>query len=214
MITLYQYHHCPYCVRADMVANYKNIPHQKVYLLNDDEKSCYALINAKMVPIVKLDDGRAFGESLDIVAHFDQTGDKSKAILPAKGTPEIDDLLASVKDAVRCLTYPRFIMVGLPEFATPAACDYFQTKKEDMIGKSFSQAMRESAEHIATVNQVLAQLPVLPVSNTLSMDDVLVFPGLRNLSIVNGLVFPEALKTYILHIADLCGIDCYFEKAV
>ena len=34
MVTLYQYLHCPYCVRADMVANYLNIEHKKVFLHN------------------------------------------------------------------------------------------------------------------------------------------------------------------------------------
>ena len=214
MITLYQYHHCPYCVRADMVANYKNIAHKKVYLLNDDEQSCYDLINAKMVPIVQFDDGEAFGESLDIVARFAQLGDSSKPLTAGTDNTQTDELLNTVKDAVRCLTYPRFIMIDLPEFATQSACDYFRTKKESMLGKSFAQAMAESEQHIVSVNKVLASLPVLPIGPTLSMDDVLAFPALRNLTIVKGLVFPEKLKAYILHIAQLTGIDTYFAKAL
>jgi glutaredoxin 2 len=214
MIKLYQYHHCPYCVRADMVANYKNIPHEKIYLLNDDEQSCYDLVNAKMVPIVQLEDGTAFGESLDIVAKFAQMGDSSKIITPAKGTAQIDELLASVKSSIRCLTYPRNIMLDLPEYATQSACDYFRTKKEQMIGMSFAQAMAESEQHSVAVNKILARLPVLPISNTLSMDDVLVFPALRNLSMIKGLIFPPELKNYINHIAALTKTETYFAKAL
>jgi glutaredoxin len=38
---------CPFCVRADMVANYKQVEHEKVYLPNDDEATCFELIGAK-----------------------------------------------------------------------------------------------------------------------------------------------------------------------
>ncbi|KXI26885.1 glutaredoxin 2 [Paraglaciecola hydrolytica] len=214
MIKLYQYHHCPYCVRADMVANYKNIPHEKVYLLNDDEKSCYDLVNAKMVPIVQFDDGEAFGESLDIVARFEKIGDSAKVLSEGNGVAQFDELFASIKDAMRCLTYPRSIMLDLPEYATQSACDYFQHKKEKMIEKSFAQAMAESEQHIVAVNKILARLPVLPSNNTLSMDDVLVFPTLRNLSMVKGLVFPADLKSYIVHIAKLTQTETYFAKAL
>lgn len=214
MIKLYQYHHCPYCVRADMVANYKNVAHEKVYLLNDDEKTCYDLVNAKMVPIVQLDDGTAFGESLDIVAKFAQMGDSGQVITAGTGTAKIDELLASVKDSIRCLTYPRCLMLDLPEYATQAACDYFRQKKEQMIGMSFVQAMAESEHHSVAVNKILARLPVLPISNTLSMDDVLVFPALRNLTMVKGLVFPQELKKYIEHIAELTNTQTYFAKAL
>jgi glutaredoxin 2 len=214
MIKLYQYHHCPYCVRADMVANYKNVAHEKVYLLNDDEQSCYDLVNAKMVPIVQLDDGTAFGESLDIVAKFAQLGDSGQVITAGTGTAKIDELLAIVKNSIRSLTYPRVIMLGLPEYATQSACDYFRTKKEKMIEKTFEQAMAESEHHSVAVNKILARLPVLPISNTLSMDDILVFPALRNLTMVKSLIFPQELKKYIEHIAELTNTQNYFAKAL
>ncbi|MDP5040040.1 MAG: glutaredoxin 2, partial [Paraglaciecola sp.] len=161
---LYQYHHCPYCVRADMVANYKNVQHEKVYLLNDDEQSCYDLVNAKMVPILQLDNGTAMGESLDIVAKLDEVGDASKVIAPKATGDEIDAMFAAIKTSTRILTYPRTILIGLPEFATQSACDYFQAKKEKMIEMSFAQAMMMSEKHIEIVNQVLATLPSFSIN--------------------------------------------------
>ncbi|ENA36453.1 MULTISPECIES: hypothetical protein [Pseudomonas] len=41
------YDHCPFCVRADMVANYKQVEREKIYLSNDDEATCFELIGAK-----------------------------------------------------------------------------------------------------------------------------------------------------------------------
>lgn len=211
---LYQYHHCPYCVRADMVANYKNVQHEKVYLLNDDEKSCYDLVNAKMVPILQFDDGSAMGESLDIVAKFDELGDSSKMITPKVVADDIEATLAAIKTSTRILTYPRTIKIGLPEFTTQSARDYFQHKKEKMIEMSFAQAMQVTDKHIDIVNAILAQLPNLPITHRLSMDDVLIYPALRNLSMVKGLVFPTHIKRYIEHIAGLTATQSYFNKAL
>ncbi|MDP5031883.1 MAG: glutaredoxin 2 [Paraglaciecola sp.] len=211
---LYQYHHCPYCVRADMVANYKNVQHEKVYLLNDDEQSCYDLVNAKMVPILQLDNGTAMGESLDIVAKLDEVGDTSKVIAPKATGDEIDAMFAAIKTSTRILTYPRTILIGLPEFATQSACDYFQAKKEKMIEMSFAQAMMMSEKHIEIVNQVLATLPSFSISAVLSMDDILTFPILRNLSMVKGVVFTANTLSYIQHIAALTRSETYFAKAI
>ncbi|SEQ20267.1 MULTISPECIES: glutathione S-transferase N-terminal domain-containing protein [Pseudomonas] len=60
------YDYCPFCVRADMVANYKQVEREKIYLSNDDEATCFELIGAKKVPILQLNDGSRMGERLDI----------------------------------------------------------------------------------------------------------------------------------------------------
>jgi glutaredoxin 2 len=52
MTRIYLYDHCPFCVRATMVAAYKQVPFERVVLLNDDEKTCHDLIGKKMVPIL------------------------------------------------------------------------------------------------------------------------------------------------------------------
>lgn len=197
-----------------MVANYKNVQHEKVYLLNDDEQSCYDLVNAKMVPILQLDNGTAMGESLDIVAKLDEVGDTSKVIAPKATGDEIDAMFAAIKTSTRILTYPRTILIGLPEFATQSACDYFQAKKEKMIEMSFAQAMMMSEKHIEIVNQVLATLPSFSINAVLSMDDILTFPILRNLSMVKGVVFTANTLSYIQHIAALTRSETYFAKAI
>nr|WP_312272342.1 hypothetical protein [Pseudomonas sp.] len=49
-----------------MVANYKQVEREKIYLSNDDEATCFELIGAKKVPILQLNDGSRMGERLDI----------------------------------------------------------------------------------------------------------------------------------------------------
>lgn len=46
------------------------------------------------------------------------------------------------------------------------------------------------------------------------MEDILIFPVLRNLSIVKGLVLPENIRAYLLHMAQQSQVDLYFERAL
>jgi glutaredoxin 2 len=197
-----------------MVANYKNVEHQKVYLLNDDEKSCFDLVNAKVVPIMQFDDGTVMKESLDIVTKLDELGDKNKVITAKDQWDSYEQIFAKIKPAMRALTYPRTILIGLPEFETQSARDYFENKKEKMIGMSFEQATMESAQHIEVVNPILEQLPVLPINSDLCLDDVLLFPILRNLSMVKGMKFNQQTLSYMQHIAKLTSSELYFSKAL
>ncbi len=214
---LYQYDHCPFCVRADMVANYRQVRHEKVYLLNDDEQTCLTLIGTKMVPILQFDDGSAMGESLDIVRELDRLGPPERPLMP--GTEQPAAILAAFEAAhlaISCLLFPRNIALDLPEFATTAARDYFRHKKEARIGRSFEQALQETARHQACVEQMLSSLPALPATmeGRLGLDDVLVYPTLRNLSMVRDLQMPGSIQAYLERIAALTGTHTYFDRAL
>lgn len=215
---LYLYDHCPFCVRAEMVAHYKQVPVEQVYLLNDDEASCFALIGAKQVPILQFDDGRAMGESLDIARKLDELGNPAQVIRPHGDYLAIQEHMNQVRLANWCLLFPRDISLGLPEFATQSARDYFQAKKEQIIQRPFAQALAETAEHQTVVEQMLASLPPLDLpsahGNTLGWDDVLLYPGLRNLSMVKGLAFPPAVRAYVEEVARITATQTYFERAV
>ncbi|MCQ4347116.1 glutaredoxin 2 [Pseudomonas stutzeri] len=215
---LYLYDHCPFCVRAEMVAHYKQVPVEQVYLLNDDEASCFALIGAKQVPILQFDDGRAMGESLDIARKLDEIGNPARAIRPHGDYLPIQEHMNQVRLAVWCLLFPRDIALDLPEFATAAARDYFRAKKEQIIQRSFAQALAQTAEHKAAVEAMLASLPALPLpsehGDSLGWDDVLLYPGLRNLSMVEGLAFPPAVRAYVDEVARLTATATYFDRAI
>ena len=45
---LYVYDHCPFCVRARMIFGLKKIPHQLVFLDNDDIETPTSLVGKKV----------------------------------------------------------------------------------------------------------------------------------------------------------------------
>ena len=213
---LYLYDHCPFCVRVEMVAHYKEIPFQTVYLLNDDEQTCYRLVNAKQVPILEFDDGTAMPESLDIAIKFDIMGNAAKTITPKNNAETIIKHIDTAADASRCLLFPRDIMLDLPEFATQSAKDYFRAKKEATIKRPFEQAMQETEQHKAAVETMLATLPQLPEqeNGSLSWDDVLIYPMLRNLTMIKKLHFPQPVLGYINNVSHITKTQTYFNRAI
>lgn len=214
MITLYQYLHCPYCVRADMVANYTGVPHKKVLLLNDDDETCHKLIGKKMVPILQLDDGSAMGESLDIVAKILTLAPPEKQLLPARQADGVTALYSEYSQDINSLVFPRDVLIEQPEFATQSARDYFQAKKEKVLGMTFDEAMANSTPHIDRINTMLAALPPLKASTQLGMDDVMIFPFLRNLTMVKGLTWPQPIRQYVDEIASLTRIHLFWQQAI
>lgn len=214
---LFQYDHCPFCVRADMVARYKVPTYTPVYLLNDDADSCISRVGKKLVPILEID-GESMGESLDIAKRLDQLGDQSKPIRAGGDAERFNAGLEAVNFSVMCLLFPRNIGIGLPEFETQTARDFFQGNKEKIIKMSFDDAMAQTDKHIAVVEQALEAMPELTLPSqmdgTISWDDVLIFPTLRNLSMVKGLNFPAQVRRYIEDVAEVTGVRLYFDRAM
>ena len=214
---LYYYDHCPFCVRAKMVAGYKQVPVEYIVLLNDDSETCMRLVHKKQVPILEFDDGSAMVESLDIAHKFDEIGKKSRVVSPATDLQKkVTDELSEVSSDINALLYPRNVKASLPEFATKSAIEYFQGKKEKNLGKSFDQAMSETAEHKKKVEDKLANLPFHPdnTNENLSWDDVMIFPTLRNLTIVKDIKMPQQLQNYVKHISALTGVQLYYDRAL
>ncbi|MGB7390973.1 glutaredoxin 2 [Marinomonas sp.] len=210
---LYQYHHCPFCVRVDMIANYKEIPHEKVYLLNDDEETCLTLTNAKKAPILEHSDGTTLSDNLLIAKHLDTIGDPRKIIRGEANSINQPSPLKEVEQAIRCLVFPRIILLGLPEFATQSARDHFQSKKEKDLQQSFENALLDSSKYKKQVEQALNALPPLSLpsdhNNTISWDDILLFPILRSLTMVSGLLFPEPIQRYLEEVSRITSIHTY-----
>lgn len=213
---LFQYDHCPFCVRADMIARYKVPTYERVYVDNDDFATCISRVGKKVVPILEID-GQSMAESLDIAKRLDELGDKAKVVRVGGNAKRFTDRLNAVNHAVMCLLFPRNIMIGLPEFHTQSARDFFKTNKEKIIDMSFAEALNQTAEHIATVEAALAQLPELELpsrhNKTISWDDVLIFPTLRNLTMVKGLNFPAPVMNYLTEVAAVTGVELYFQRA-
>ncbi|WP_373819770.1 glutaredoxin 2 [Glaesserella sp.] len=213
---LYIYDHCPFCVRARMIVGLKKLDVEFITLLNDDEQTPIGLVGKKVVPILVKEDGSAMPESLDIVKYVDENyGDK---LLADDIRPEINEWIKQVSSYYNHLLLPRFIQLGLDEYKTQSAIDYFVAKKTESIG-DFAENLARSAEYIAKLTQDLTALENLIVSpeavnGKLSLEDIVLFPMLRNLTCVKGLIFPPKVKNYVEKMAELSQVSLYSERAV
>ena len=213
---LYIYDHCPFCVRARMIFGIQQIPVEQIILANDDEATPIRLIGAKQVPILQKPDGSYMGESLDIVRHIN-----AQASQPIGETirPEIQAWADKVGEYYNQLLFPRSIQLGLPEFATPSAVVYFIRKKEAQIGTGIAQMLDKTPALLAQIHGDLQTLASQIHANALngneiSMEDIIIFPMLRNLSMVSDIQFPPIVRDYIANMAERSRVNTYFDRAV
>ena len=213
---LYIYDHCPFCVRARMIFGLTQTPVELIHLANDDETTPIGLIGTKQVPILQKPDGSYMGESLDIVRHIN-----AQASQPISETirPSIQAWADQVGAYYNQLLFPRSIQLGLPEFATPAAVVYFILKKEAQIGTGIAQMLDKTPELLARIHGDLHTLASQIHGDTLngsdlSMEDILIFPMLRNLTMVRGIQFPAVVQDYITNMAQRSQINTYFDRAL
>ena len=218
MSRLYIYDHCPFCIRTLIVAHYRQVSDlEQVVLLNDDEDSCQRLIGQKMVPIFE-HQGVAIGESMDIAKLLDELGEGPKSLRPLQLAEAIQPHLQPVQAHSWALTFPSVTRIGMNTFATEPARNYFRRNKEAMLVCSFGQALAETDTHKAVIEGVLAELPPLTLpserDNTLSWNDVMNFPPLQYLTLVEGLAFPPRLQQWLHEVAELGGVELYFDRAI
>ena len=213
---LYIYDHCPFCVRARMIFGIQQIPVEQIILANDDEATPISLIGAKQVPILQKPDGSYMGESLDIVRHIN-----AQASQPISETirPSIQAWADKVGEYYNQLLFPRSIQLGLPEFATPSAVVYFIRKKEAQIGTGIAQMLEQTPALLAQIHNDLQTLASQIHANALngseiSMEDIIIFPMLRNLSMVRNIQFPPIVRDYIANMAERSRVNTYFDRAV
>lgn len=214
---LFVFEHCPFCVRAMMVAGYKQLPIDLEYLENQDVEARIQKVGKNMVPILQKLDGDYMGESLDIADYLDLSDGKPK-FKAGQYQEEIGRWLQRVSNTSNSLVMPRWLQIDLPEFPHQAAKDYFEDKKSKMLGVTFAQAIEQSESLIEAMQAYLEQLhfvkPPAERADQLTKDDILLFPVLRNLTVVKGLAFPEHLERYILQVANLCKIKLFYPVAI
>lgn len=214
---LFVFEHCPFCIKAMMLANLKNMPVEFVYLQNHDVDARIEKVGANMVPILEKEDGTYMAESLDIVKYLDEWDGKpvlSEAIHQA----DIERYNQAVKSVEGSLVHPRWMEITLPEFGSAEAKAWFTTNKSKMIGMSFDHAIAQSAEFLVQLTQSLQTLDwlTLPSSrgNVLSYDDINFYPTLRNLTVIKDVKFPTNVRRYIDEVTKLTKIPLYDHVAV
>ena len=219
---LYVYDHCPFCTRARMAAALRGVATELVYLPNDDEDTPIRLIGAKQLPILQKEDGSHMGESLDIVRYLDrQSSLQSSAALDEAVRPEIQAWVEAFGDWGNRLIMPRDVQLDLPEFAAESSVAYFKGKKEAWLEASFEQLLQETPRYLAQAQEALHALNGLIAPNAdyvngthLSMEDILVFPLLRNLSMVKGAAYPDNVAHYVRAMSQATKIPLFFDRAV
>jgi glutaredoxin 2 len=200
---LHAYDHCPFCVRARMPFGLKDIPFELRFQLNDDEETPISMIGQKMLPILEDEDGFT-GESLEIVEKLDGRGDTRIFASPAR--EDVVSWIGAWQPSVDGLVIPRTPVSTYPEFRTPKARAYFTAKKEAQFGP-FDDLLARTDAFSAQVEQGLADLePILPDPDAPSLDDILLFPILRSLSILPELALPPKVEAYRDDMAARCGI--------
>ena len=219
---LYVYDHCPFCTRARMAAALRGVATELVYLPNDDEDTPIRLIGAKQLPILQKEDGSHMGESLDIVRYLDrQSSLQSSEALDEAVRPEIQAWVDAFGDWGNRLIMPRDVQLDLPEFAAESSVAYFKGKKEAWLEASFEQLLQETPRYLAQAQEALHALNDLIAPNAdyvngthLSMEDILVFPLLRNLSMVKGVAYPDNVAHYVRAMSQAAKIPLFFDRAV
>ncbi len=212
---LYVYDHCPFCTRARMILGIRSLEVETFVLMNDDEATPVGLIGTKMVPILVKPDGTAMGESLDIVRWLDEYAGQQR--LDETVRPEVQAWFDKAGEYVNKLIMPRDIQLGLPEFATQSAIDYFVEKKQKVIG-DFSENLADTPKYLARLHQDLQELEAwLDLDRVKAgrwgMEDILLFPILRNLTMVKGMQMPAKVREYTEYVSQAAKVPLYFDRA-
>ncbi|GLE11242.1 hypothetical protein PINS_up023596 [Pythium insidiosum] len=202
-LKLYVYDFCPFCSRVRTLLGLKRIEHELAFLAFDDEATPIGLVGAKQAPIlVRPGAGDALAESLDIVRLVDASYGGDPLLRPSAERPELDAWIKGSAADFNALVMPRVVRAPLPEFAQRSAREYFQEKKEKLLGP-FPDALARTPELIEKADAWLERLEPLLASDAavnadgVSYDDIDLFPRLRNLTIVRGITWPSKVRAYV-----------------
>ena len=217
---LYSYDHCPYCVKARMIFGLKNIPIEVKTLLNDDEETPISMIGKKMLPILQKENGDFLPESIDIISYCDQLSKFGEPIVgESKNDERLTSWLSQARNYHYALAMPRWVKMGLKEFATESAIEYFTKKKVNSIGP-FKESMDKTSELIEMAQEHLPELEEIIIGapyfwgESLSIDDFHVFASLRCLTTTNGIRFPEKIEKYMNSLSQSSKVPLHWDKAV
>jgi glutaredoxin 2 len=197
VMRLYMFEHCSLCFRVRMMAALKRLHLQETVVLDDDTDTMVGLVGRRQIPILLKDDGEPMLESMDMVKYIDSRGEP---ILAGAQRPEVAAWAERMAEMAAPLTWPRYPLLGLPEFASAAAVDHYLVRKRKALGDLVEhraktrEYLRDLAPHLEQLD-ALIQSPTA-VNDQLSIDDVRVLPLLRSAAVVKGLNFPRKVRDY------------------
>lgn len=222
---LHVYDHCPFCTRARMALGFKRAPYVLNVLANDDVATPTSLIGRKLVPILQpggVNDARgARAESLDIVKLIDSDSRYGPVhtILPKSPRTDLDNWAATVMPLAMQLCFPRFSRARLPEFPTQASRHAFEMR-HPLGYYDYEQCLRRTHQFGAELGFRLCQLESMIFSEQFvteggfSIDDILLYPVLRMLTVVKDIEFPPKVRAYIQSIASQTQVPTHEDVAI
>ncbi len=194
---LYLFEHCSICFRVRMAAALKRLHLQETVMLEDDSETMINLVGKRVVPILIKDDGQPMLESMDMVAYVDRFG---APVLVGPQRTELAAWVSATANKTAPLTWPRYPLLGLPEFGTIAAHDHYVVRKQKALGDlvELRAKTREYVDALMPSLEALDQFIESPmaVNGELSLDDIRVLPLLRSAAVIKGLRFPARVRDY------------------
>jgi len=209
---LYVYDHCPFCAKARMIFGLKALPLELSFLLEDDVDTPTGLVGRKTAPILEKPDGSHMAESMEIVHYVDgQHGET--VVTPTGENSPIRVWQETAWRPILELSIPRLADADFPEFATPEARAAFKKRQEQNFG-DFDELIGRTSELLPGVERQLAELDgVLVGREHVDADDFVLYPALRMLSVVKGVMYPANVRRYMERLEQTSGVGLHFDKA-
>jgi glutaredoxin 2 len=194
-----------------MVCALKNVPVTLSVIMEGDADTPVRLVGKKVVPILEKEDGTHMTESLDIVHYIDAMDTPA---FSGKIMPEIEQWLNDVWPVALRLFIPRFTQGDFAELATPEARETYRLREEKAFG-DLSLLTASTSELIKEITPKLhALVPLLEKRQQVDINDIVLWPLLRCLSIVKVLLFPPVVRDYAVRLGTLTGIPLLFDKSI
>lgn len=165
-----------------------------------------------MLPILQKDDGSYLPESLDIVHYVDSINEPKYA--GGNITPEVESWSKAVSAVVYKLVTPRFTQTDFPEISTAEARAAYIAR----TSKSYGDLNEFKKETHTLLVELEPQLSLLDAwletrGEHIDINDFIIFPTLRSLSIVEHLSFSTNIRDYMERIAKTSNINLLFDQA-
>ena len=221
---LHIYDHCPYCVRVQLAAGWRDVDIPiKVYGYGDMEGP-KLLTGKKILPVLEVEDKSGqkiyLRESLDLVDYLEGYNGEPNRKLPPAGRKDLTAWLKKAKESLSVLTRPRILKMPLEDWKKPEDIAYAVNKYTTRFGFDYAKAEAATDEHLEKMAGYLEELDELLASDEAanaygrSIDDIVLIPNLRTLTCVKGLRWPKKVKAYVENGCKDAGIETYSAHAV
>lgn len=218
---LYIFDSCPFCVRVRALIGFKQIDCDLEYLVaGEPPQHLLDRVERFTVPMLEFSEEcgeipTIMQESDDILRYLDQI-DQQPVLDCYEVSEAVFDWLNTVSASLDPLCYPRMRLIDLPELGSSKARSFFEVSRKERLGMSLDQALEQTDRFVAEAESQLIAVQslvdvegVLEGARTLMIDDLYLFPVLRNLGMVHELKMPDTLRRYLEYLSRITAVSLY-----